>query len=329
VAIEYSGLDLSLPKRVHFRYRLDGFDRDWIDAGSRREAFYTNLPPGTYKFHVTAASGAGIWNTTDAAVAFAVAPTFLESIWFKILAGLVLAGLAWLAYTLRIRQETARLRSRFEVRSAERERIAREIHDTLLQGCHGLMMRLQSIAYRIPPGDTLRKDIEDALDRADAVLADGRTRVQELRISTATGDFAQSLTETASNIIGGDAPRFLLTVEGEPRALNALVGEEVLRIFEEAVRNVLKHANAKSIEAHLVYGRRAFGLSLRDDGTGIAKSTVAAGGGSGHFGLVGMRERADRIGGHLRVTGHEAGGTEVMLLAPAKIAYKRRSTKDR
>ena len=191
----------------------------------------------------------------ETAVNFTIAPTFVQSIWFRILAGLVLAGLVRLAYALRLRQETARLQSGFDVRIAERERIARELHDSLLQGCQGLLLRFQSIANRVPAGDGLRDDIEDALNRADAVLAEGRARVRDLR-STATGDFAQSLAEAASDIITGDMPRFHLTVEGEQRALNVRLCEKALRNFEEAIRNVLKHANAKRIDARLQISSR-------------------------------------------------------------------------
>lgn len=323
--IDYAALSFVEPSRVRFRYKLDGVDNDWVDPGERRQVFYTRLGPGNYNFHVMATNDAGIWNRTGATVNFAIAPTFVQSIWFKILAGLVLAGLAWLAYALRLRQETARLQSRFNVRIAERERIARELHDTLLQGCQGLLLRFQSIANRVPPGDALRHDIDDALNRTDAVLAEGRARVRDLRNSAATGDFAQSLAEAALNIIAGDAPRFHLTVEGEQRALNALVGEEALRIFEEAIRNVLKHANAKSIDALLTYGHQALRLSVRDDGTGMSRSKLSGGGdGRGHFGLIGMRERAERIGAQLQIASREGRGTEVVMSAPAHVAYKRR-----
>ena len=235
-----------MPERLHFQYRLDGEDNDWVDAGNRRQVFYTRLVPGDYRFHVIASNDAGVWNRTGAVIAFTIPPTFAQSIWFKMLIAVTLVALGWLAYTVRIRQETARLQSRFNVRIAERERIARELHDTLLQGCQGLLLRFQSIANRIPPGDALRNAIEDALTRADAVLAEGRARVRDLRSVAPSGDFARSLAEAASNILDGDMPRFRLTVEGKPCALNALVGEEVQRIFEEAIRNVLKHANART-----------------------------------------------------------------------------------
>jgi signal transduction histidine kinase/ligand-binding sensor domain-containing protein len=320
--IDYAALSFVEPGRVQFRYKLDGVDRDWVNPDQRRQAFYTELGPGTYRFHVIASNDAGVWNQTGATLGFTIAPTFLQSVWFKILVALALAGLAWLAYAVRVRQVTDQLQTRFDVRIAERERIARELHDTLLQGCQGLLLRFQSIANRVPGDTELHHSIEDALNRADAVLAEGRARVRELRSGAAVDDLAQSLADAASDIIGGDTPRFHLTIEGEQRALNPLVGEEVLRIFEEAVRNVVKHARAKRIEALLAYDRGALRLSVRDDGAGMDAAATSRGG--GHFGLIGMRERAERIGGQFEVTSREGAGTEVALSAPAHAAYKAR-----
>jgi signal transduction histidine kinase/ligand-binding sensor domain-containing protein len=321
VEIDYAALSFSEPSRVRFRYKLDGVDNDWIDAGQRRQAFYTQLGAGAYTFHVIAANDAGVWNRTGAATTFTIAPTFVESIWFKLLFAISLAGLAWLAYALRVRQVKAQLQTGFDVRIAERERIARELHDTLLQGCQGLLLKFQSIANRFAPGDEIRRTMEDALSQADAVLAEGRSRVRELRNSRTAGDLAQSLVDAASSIIGCNSPSFRLTVEGEPRALNALVGEEIQRIFEEAIRNVVKHAHADTITAHLTYGHQSLRLSVQDNGMGIAQSKLIGGSHDEHFGLVGMRERAERIGGKLEVNSREGHGAEVLMLAPARVAY--------
>ena len=324
VSIQYSALSFVAPQRVRFRYRLEGVDKDWVDPGRRREAFYTNLQPGDYRFRVIAANNDGVWNRDGAVVAFSIAPTFVQSIWFKILIALAFAGLAWLAVTLLVRQEAARLQGRFDVRIAERERIARELHDTLLQGFQGLLLRFQAIANRLPGGSELRNSAEDALNRADVTLAEGRARVRELRSGEELGDLAGSLAVAASTLIDGDTPIFHLTVEGAPEGLNPLFGEEVVRIFEEAVRNVVQHANAQRIDALLAYGRRQFRLSVRDDGMGMPDSILTAGSPAGHFGLMGMRERAERAGGKLEVTSREGGGTQVVLLAPARSAYARR-----
>lgn len=320
LVIRYAGLSLSIPERVRFRYRLEGVDDGWIDAGNRREAHYTNLGPGHYRFRVLAANNDGIWNEEGATIEFTIPPTFIQSIWFKLL-GLLLVGLlASGAWTLRLRQVTARLQNRFDVRIAERERIARELHDTLLQGFQGLVLRFQSVANRIPDGG-LRAAIDDALDRADAVLVEGRARVRELRTGTGDRDLAQALLDAAADVVEGDAPSVQLTVEGSPRPLHPIVREEAQRIGEEAIRNAVRHARAEEIELLLTYGRRELQMTVRDDGIGMPETVLSNGRRAGRYGLIGMRERAERIGGRLAVISREDRGTEVALTLPAHAAY--------
>lgn len=321
--IQYVGLSLAIPERVRFSYRLDGVDDDWVDAGNRREAFYTNLGPGTYRFRVVAANNDGVWNHEGAKFEFTIPPTFLQSIWFKLLCLFGLGVLAWIAYALRLRQVTARLQSRFAVRIAERERIARELHDTLLQGFQGLVLRFQSVANRIPPEGGLRASIDDALDRADAVLIEGRARVRELRSDAAEVDLSQALLDAAVDA-EGDIPLVQLTVEGAPRSLHPIALEEAHRIGEEAIRNAILHARASKIEVLLTFGRRGLRMAVRDDGIGMPQAVLAAGMRVDHFGLVGMRERAERIGGSLAVTSREGRGTEVALTLSAHMAYSDR-----
>lgn len=320
LAIRYAGLSLSIPERVRFRYRLEGVDDGWVDTGNRREARYTNLGPGNYRFRVIAANNDGVWNETGATVDFTIPPTFVQSIWFKLLAVLALGLLAWVAYTLRLRQVTARLQSRFDVRIAERERIARELHDTLLQGFQGLVLRFQSVANRIPDGG-LRASIDDALDRADAVLVEGRARVRELRTGTGDRDLAQALLDSAADAVEDHAPRVRLTVEGSPRPLHPIVREEAQRIGEEAIRNAVRHARAEEIELLLTYGRRDLQMIVRDDGIGMPATVPSNGRRADRYGLIGMRERAERIGGRLAVISREDRGTEVALTLPAHAAY--------
>lgn len=321
IQIDYTALSLMAPERVRFRYRLSDVDKDWVDADTRRQAFYTNLPPGELRFQVIAANGDGVWNETGATLAFSIAPTFLESIWFKLLLGLALMLLVWSVYALRLRQETVRLQGRFDVRIAERERIARELHDTLLQGFQGLMLRFQSAANLLPPGGEARGVMDEALDRADGVLLEGRARVRDLRSPVGANDFPQALIELADNATP-ERPRFQLTVEGTQRDLNPVAAEEILRIVEEAIRNVVQHADAQCIDAIVTYESRGVTLVVRDDGTGIDEEVVARGQRAGHFGLVGMRERAERLNGRLAVSSRQGAGTDVTLFVPAGSAYR-------
>lgn len=325
LAIQYAGLSLAMPRRVQFRYQLEGLDENWVDAGNRREAYYTNLGPGTYRFRVIAANSDGVWNEEGAVLDFTIPPTFFQSNWFKFLSLFGLGLLAWGGYTLRLRQATARLQNRFDIRIAERERIARELHDTLLQGFQGLVLRFQAVANRIPEDGNLRAPIDEALERADAVLIEGRARVREIRSDEAEIDLSQALLQVAADAIEGDSPRFELTVEGAPRPLHPIVLEEAQRIGEEAIRNVCWHARARKIEAVLTYGRRELRMVVRDDGVGMPETVLAVGKRADHFGLMGMRERAARIGGSLVVSSREGRGTEIALTLPARAAYTDRS----
>jgi signal transduction histidine kinase/ligand-binding sensor domain-containing protein len=322
VEIDFATLSLSIPERVRVRYILEGVSPGWMDPGMRRQAFYTNLGPGTYRFRVIAANDDGVWNREGAMLEFTIPPTFLQSVWFKLLCLIGVGVLLWLAYSIRLRQVTARVRSKLEVRLAERERIARELHDTLLQGFQGLVLRFQSIANRIPPDQPLRPLMDDALDRAEAVLVEGRDRVRELRATS--GDLTQTLLDTAHELAATWPVRFDLTIEGTPRALHPMVRDEVQHIGEEALRNAFQHAKASTIEAVITYLPGELRLDLRDDGTGLPADIASAGEREGHFGLIGMRERATRIGGTLTISSRKGAGTEILLSIPGAAAYAER-----
>jgi signal transduction histidine kinase len=321
VAVQYAGLSLAIPSRVRFRYRLDGMDDDWIDAGTRRDAYYTNLGPGTYRFQVIAANNDGVWNRDGATLELTIPPTFVQSVWFKLLVGLGVIGLLAAIYLWRLRQLTARLQHRFDIRVAERERIARELHDTLLQSFQGLMLQIKAGVNRLPD-PAARQPLDEALKRAQGVLVEGRDRVLELRTHDRAGDLAQRLIDSAAAMAGKNGPNVQMTAEGEPRDAQPLVLEEVQRIGEEAIRNATTHANAASINILLIWQRQSLSLSVRDDGVGIPADILEQGGRPGHFGLRGMRERAERIGGRLTVTSGAGRGTDVALVVPGRAAYR-------
>lgn len=319
--IDYTAPSLAAPERMRFRYRLEGVDKDWVEAGNRRQAFYTNLEPGNYHFQVIAANNDGVWNMKGATFSAVLPPTFLQSVWFKLLLTLALLALAWLLYTLRVRQQTARLRNQFNTRIAERERIARELHDTLLQGVQGLILRFHALANRAPIDSGLREPMRSAIDRAEQVLSESRARVRELRTTATADDFGQAILEVAKSAISGDSPRFALTIEGAPRSLTQRAEEELLRILEEAIRNSVRHASARDIQVVLSYGRNELALTIRDDGVGISEASRTSGAQQQHFGLLGMRERAERLGGKLKLSSRENGGTEITAIVPKHAAY--------
>jgi signal transduction histidine kinase len=268
---------------------------------------------------VIAANNDGVWNRRGATLEFTIPPTFFQSNWFVLLCLLVAGLLLWFAYSVRVRQLTARARAGLEVRLAERERIARELHDTLLQTFQGLVLRFQAVAERLPSDQPVRPLLEQALDRADAALAEGRDRVRELRI--VRGDLAQALTDVAEELAVDGSTSFTLTVEGQPRELHPKVRDEVQQIAAEAIRNAFRHARAREIEASLTYGPNELRFDLRDDGVGLPAAFGTGSEPKGHFGLTGMRERASEVRGTVTFSSRKRAGTHGGLSIPASAAY--------
>jgi signal transduction histidine kinase len=319
LAISYTALSLSVPERVRFRYRLEGVDHEWVEAGTRREAFYTKLGPGSYRFRVIAANNDGVWNEAGASLAFTIPPTFLQSRLFFGLCLLVAALVLWSLYTLRVKQVSRQMQHRLDERLAERERIARELHDTLLQGFQGLVLRFQAAALSIPVSHDARRMMEVALDQADTVIVEGRDRVHDLRTADTSGDLAECLSEAVKRF-APDGTRITIREEGATRRLSPTVLEEVLRIGVEGVANAVRHSGASVIDIDLAYMSRHLRLSIRDNGVGIDPETIVAGR-TGHFGIVGMRERAHGIRARFAILSRPSAGAEVVLTVPASIAY--------
>lgn len=322
--VTYTALSLSIPERVRFRYRLRAGE-PWQDAGPRRTAYFTDLDPGNYTFQVTAANNDGVWNETGAALDFTVVPAFHQTAGFRFLAAAAVLMALVAVYRLRIRQIAKRMGERLEERIVERERIARELHDTLLQGFQGLMLRFQAVANRIPQQEPIRQLMESALERADQVLIDGRNRVRDLRSVDATGsDLVEALTQIGRELTE-EAPQIDLriVVQGTARKLHPIVRDEAYWIGREAILNAFHHGQAKTVEVEVHYEGREMRLHVRDDGHGIPAEVLKAGGRQGRFGLTGMRERARKIRGQLEIWSGSSAGTEVELRVPGKMAYRK------
>jgi signal transduction histidine kinase/ligand-binding sensor domain-containing protein len=322
VQIEYAANSLTVPERVRFRYKLEGLDRDWQDVGTRREARYTNLGPGSYTFRVIASNNDGVWNETGASIDFTIAPAFYQTRWFYALCALACAGLLVALHRMRLRQVAGQVRGRLEARLTERERIARELHDTLLQGMQGLIWRFQAATDRIPDSEPARQLMEQSLDRADRLLGEGRDKVKNLR-PTATGDLPQALAAEGEQFALAHSVEFRVSILGASRELHPIVREEGFLIGREALGNAFRHAHARCVEAELSYGATALHVRIRDDGAGIGTAVLSAGEKPGHFGLLGMRERAKKLGGHLEIWSKPGAGTEIDLRVPANVAYER------
>jgi signal transduction histidine kinase len=321
--INYTALSLAVPERVLFRYKLENVDPDWQDVGTRRQAFYTRLPPGNYRFRVIACNNDGVWNETGASLGITIRPAFYQTWWFIALAALAAAALLWWAVRLRIAGIAHRLQERLAERLAERERIARELHDTLLQSLFGLTLRFHTAASQLAPGDPAREALDDALQQSDKVMQEGRERVLNLRARhTEIASLADALTEIANQLRAIHPAHFHISVQGRPRPLDPVVREEIFLIGREALSNAFTHSEAQNIMVEIAYQGGALHLSVSDDGRGIDESVLKAGYRSGHWGLPGMRERANKMRGDLRVgRWNESGGTRIDLYVPASIVY--------
>ncbi|HSZ08193.1 MAG TPA: triple tyrosine motif-containing protein, partial [Steroidobacteraceae bacterium] len=327
VRFDYIGLSLTAAEKVRYRYRLDGVDTDWRELTAAPQALYTNLRPGHYAFRVIAANNDGVWNESGASLAFVIPPAFVQTGWFIALCLVGGAAAVWALVRLRVHQVRRRLEERMDERLNERTRIARELHDSLLQGFQGLMFRLQAVRQLLPErsGDAA-KFLDSAMQIGDQAIGEGRDAVQNLRSSSFDNrDLATSLStlgrELAAGISLPSNPQYRAVVEGRPRELTALVRNEAYRIAREAVSNAYQHAKAGHIETEVTFGDAVLTIRVRDDGIGIDAQILARGQRPGHWGLPGMRERSESLGGQLNVWSDRNAGTEVELGIPADIAY--------
>jgi signal transduction histidine kinase/ligand-binding sensor domain-containing protein len=325
--IAYTATSLTIPVRVRFRYKLDGQDRGWQEPGTRREAAYTNLSPGSYHFHVVACNNDGVWNETGATFDFTIEPAWFQTVWFRAFCIGVFAAMVWGIYHLRVRQLQRKFASMVDVRVNERTRIARELHDTVLQSLHGLLMSFQRAANLLPERPVEAKQrLESAIDQAAHAITEGRDAVQGLRSSTGvTNDLALAIQtlgeELAAKQTTQNPTLFNVAVEGTLRDLNPILRDDVYRIAGEALRNAFHHAEARRIEVDIHYDERELRLRVRDDGKGISTQLLSNEGRPGHWGLEGMRERAKLVGGHLEIWSKLESGTEIELRVPASTAY--------
>jgi ligand-binding sensor domain-containing protein/signal transduction histidine kinase len=321
--IDYTALSYVAPEKVHFRYKLEGWDNDWQWVGNRRQAFYTNLSPGDYRFRVSASNNSGVWNEAGTSFAFSIAPAYYQTTWFRLSCVAAFLAMLWALYQLRLRQAMQRVRHRMEGRLVERERIARELHDTLLQSVQGLILKFDAVAKQIPRDEPTRLAMDEALDRADEVMGEGRERVRNLRAgASALTDLPAAFQRVADETAPGREATFKTIVEGSVRELKPMILEESYSIGREALINALAHSGGLHVEVEIIYDPRQFRLRVRDDGRGVDPGILEKGGRPGHWGMQGMRERAQGMGAQLGLWSRPGSGTEVELSVPAATAYK-------
>ncbi len=321
IEIDYSAPTYAAPHKVAFRYRLAGYETRWQDAGERRQAFYNDLPPGEYLFEVTADRGAGRWNGSVDSMHINITPAFYQTWWFRLAVTLALLTLLVVAYRQRIRRVSMLALGNLKERIDERDRIARELHDTLLQSVQGLILHVHGAAGKLPAGEPVRQQLELTVQQAEAALSEGRDRVHAIRSHSSS---AQSLAAALETICAELAPMyaamFEVRIAGTPRTLRAIVQDEAFWIAREAMINASRHADASRIYVEITYSRRALQLRVVDDGIGIAVADTSSIN-EGHFGIPGMRERAKKIGARLKINPGKLKGTEICLVVTASVAY--------
>jgi signal transduction histidine kinase/ligand-binding sensor domain-containing protein len=327
-SFEFSALGYSDPTRNRYRYRLEPLENQWNDRDStRRFVTYTTLAPGDYTFRVQGSNSLGVWNTTGYSVQISVLGPWWT--WWSVRTALIitLISLVWALYRYRLHQIAQEFNVRLEERVGERTRIARELHDTLLQSFHGLLFRFQAARNMLPrrPEEAIQV-LDTAITRAEEAIVEGRGAIQGLRPEpTADRDLVQLLTATGQELARtdekGHSPAFRVREEGERQTLSPILQDEVYRIARELLRNAFSHADAHQIEAEIRYDYARFRLRIRDDGKGIDPKVLQEGGRAGHWGLPGIRERAKQIGARLDLWSEAGAGTEVELSVPASVAY--------
>jgi signal transduction histidine kinase len=320
--IDYTAPSFVVPQKVRFRYRLEGRDAAWQEPGTRRQAFYSDLRPGRYQFRVIACNNDGVWNEAGATLDFSVAPAWYQTNWFRALC-LVSGGfIVCIIYRLRVRQISRAISARFNERLAERTRMARDLHDTFLQTIQGSKLVADHALKPSTDPAQMRGALEQLSVWLERATREGRTALNSLRTATAqTNDLAEALRRVTKDELIPSSTAVTFSVVGDAREMHPIVRDEIYRIGYEAIRNACTHSGASQLEVELRY---AHDLALRvsDNGTGIDPA-IADGGKDGHFGLQGMRERAARIGGNLTLGSSSNSGTEIKLVVPGDIVFRK------
>jgi signal transduction histidine kinase/ligand-binding sensor domain-containing protein len=311
IQIDYTATSLTLPQRVLFRYKLEGHDKDWQAVGTRRQAFYNDLKPGTYRFTVLACNNSGLWNEVGSSLTFTVAPAWFQTRPFIGLVVLLGAVLLYGLYWLRVKQLRSRLQLRYETRLEERTRVARDLHDTLLQTIQGTKLFAEEALREHEDVAQLHGVVEKIYEWLSRAVVEGRAALTALRSGSNAGDLEERLRVAAEDCSRSKGMTVRFEVVGTPAELRGNTSEEIFRIGYEAIRNACAHSNGSALEIQLTYGK-VVKLTVRDNGIGFNANELS-GRASGHYGIDGMRERAIKLGGSLSVRSTPRNGTEVTL----------------
>lgn len=323
--IDYTALSFVVPQRVLFRYKLEGRDTGWQEAGTRRQAYYTDLRPGTYRFRVIACNNDGVWNEEGAILNFTVAPAWFQTKSFLVVCIVSASFVAWVLYRMRMRQVAMAMSTRFDERLAERTRMARELHDTFLQTIHGSKLVVEDALEKSDDPARMKRSLEQLADWLDRAVDEGRAALNSLRVSTTQrNDLAEAFRRATEECRMQRPIEASFAVVGNAREMHPVVRDEIYRIGYEAVRNACMHSRCSRLEVGLRY-TQDIALRVSDNGIGI-DPLVADQGKDGHFGLPGMRERTARIGGKLTIVSSANSGTEITVVVPGSIVFRKSRT---
>jgi signal transduction histidine kinase/ligand-binding sensor domain-containing protein len=321
--IDYTALSFVVPQKVRFRYKLEGRDAAWQEPGTRRQAFYSDLRPGRYRFRVIACNNDGVWNEAGDTLDFIVTPAWFQTSWFRILC--VVFGVAILRalHKLRLSQIARTISIRFDERLAERTRMARDLHDTFLQTIQGSKLVADRALKPSTDATRMRLALEQLSGWLGKATEEGRAALNSLRTTTTqTNDLAEALRRVTENGLIPSSMSVTFSVVGDAREMHPIVRDEIYRIGYEAIRNAFAHSSASRLEVELRYAND-LALRVGDNGIGIDPA-IADTGKDGHFGLQGMRERAARIDGKLTIVSSTNSGTEIRLIVPGGIIFQKR-----
>jgi signal transduction histidine kinase/sugar lactone lactonase YvrE len=313
--IEYTAPELTSPLKTRFRYRLEGLDPDWVDAGTRRQALYTNLPPRDYTFRVSVSQDDGRWSETEATWAFTLSPRFYQTWWFGGVVALTLAGVTWGAWQVRVRQ----LRRQFALVLSERVRLSRELHDTLLQSLVGVALEFDAVSKSLESSPAAaRERVIKIREQVEEYIREARRSIWSLRSpALETGDLIDALGDAAARAVAGHDIAFTFDQSGERRRLPSHLEHQLLRIGQEALLNAVRHSGASAITMRLQYDPDSVSLTITDNGHGF-DAVRGAEGTTDHYGLTTMRERAEQAGGRLTITSVPGTGTTVLAVVPTR-----------
>ena len=327
-SFEFAALSYVDPQRNLYRYMLEPLDHSWnrVNADHRVAVFTVTCTGGNYTLRVQGSNHRGVSNDRKLTSRLEILPPWWGTRGFRLTCAALFLGLLWAGYQLRVRHLHHQLEMTLDARVAERTRIARDLHDTLLQSFHGLLLRFQTVSHLLPESPSEAKQrLDTAIAHAAAAITEGRDAVQGLRSSTVEkDDLALAISALGAELAADGSslrPAFHVAVEGETRELHPILRDEIYRIAAEALRNAFRHAQAGRVEVDIRYDHEQFRLRVRDDGKGIDPAVLANQGLEGHYGLRGMPERAALIGGKLAVWSEAGAGTEVELRLPASIVY--------